>query len=409
MKKSIIPEKAVFRAFNDYAKVISKTATETETENKKRAFDISIIHVESGRENEKRLETAIATIRAAVNTYKMYMSDDERKAYSNRLNMAINGYKDAARGVSGWIDFINMSDAEKLDLATAKARAAAVKQAEKSGKKTADCMQFSDDAAQAALMFMCFEMAEKSDRAPESILSYTAQKVIYDSMYRAFGRKDRETTIDDAESIDKQLYIGRAYIPAAEKTTIVRDTYNEILTELKPRDREKAARLLSMMKDGYSIEQAAEKLNVSTATGYNLFNRIASAAAIVKENDAESARIDFDIEKEAETVNNIVTMESWKAPKAPKALKAPKAAVTFKETEHAPVNFDADAARREHAFMYYCDAEKARAAYKRRAKKSDAAPVEKMTFEKWLIKYKGYSKERAADVARRAWIDDRIK
>ena len=365
MKNSIIPEKAVFRAFNDYAKVISKTTTETETENKKRAFDISLIHVESGRENEKRLETAKANIRAAVNTYKMYMSDDERKAYSNRLNMAIKAYIDAVRGVRGWIDFINMSDAEKLELATAKARAAAVKQAEKSGKKTADCMQFSDDAAQAALIFMCFEMTEKSDRAPESILSYTAQKVIYDNMYRAFGRKDRETTIDDAESIDKQLYIGRAYIPAAEKTTIVRDTYNEILTELKPRDRERAARLLTMMKDGYSIEQAAEKLNVSTATGYNLFNRIASAAAIVKEQDSESAATEKAIEKDYNMLINRVTRESWRRKETPKAPKetAPKM-VTFKETEQAPVDFDEYAARREYAFMFYADAEKARAAYK---------------------------------------------
>lgn len=363
MKKNTISKKAVFAAFNAYSKVISKTTTAGERENARRAFEIAIIHVESGRESEKRLETAKANIRAAVNTYKMYMTVTEKRIYSHKLENALKEYRDAARGVQGWIDFINMSDAEKLDLATAKARAAAVKQAEKSGKKSADCMQFSDDAAQAALMFMCFEMTEKSDRAPESILSYIAQKVIYDSMYRSLGRKDRETTIDDAESIDKQLYIGRAYIPAAEKTTIVRDTYNEIITELKPRDRERAARLLSMMKDGYSIEQAAEKLNVSTATGYNLFNRIASAASIVKENDAESARIDYAIERETETVNNIVTMERWKAPKAPKALKAPKA-VTFKETEQAPVDFDEYAARREYAFMFYCDAEKARAAYK---------------------------------------------
>lgn len=312
MKKSVIIEKSVFSAFNAYVKAISKTTTATERENARRAFEIAIIHVESGRENEKRVESARAAIRAAVNNYHMYMTIDEKRKYSNKLENALKEYRDAARGVESWNTYINMSAAEKLAFATAKARAQAVKQAEKAGKRAADYMQYADDAAQAALMYLEYDIKEKTDRAAESVLSYIAAKELSANTYRGGGRKDRETTIDDAESIDKQLYIGRAYIPAPEKHVIIQDTFTEIIKELKPRDRERAARLLTMIKDGYSIEQAAEKLNVSRATGFNLFNRIISAAAIVKEQDRDSAALEYDIDRERETENNVKVMKSWK-------------------------------------------------------------------------------------------------
>ena len=374
MKKSTITEKAVFAAFNAYSKAISKTATETERENTRRAFEIAIIHVESGRESEKRLETAKANIRAAVNTYKMYMTVTENRVYSHKLENALKEYRDAARGIESWNTYINMSYDEKLAFATEKARAQAVKQSEKAGKSAADYMQYSDDAAQAALMYIEYEMKEKSERAAESILSYIAAKTLSNNVYRGGGRKGKETTIDNDDdneneigNTDKLLYIGRAYIPNATKTTIVHDTYNEIIKELKPRDRERAARLLSMMKDGYSIEQAAERLNISRRTGFYLFNRIASAAAIVKEQDSESAAIEKTIEKDCNMRINKETRESWKRKETPETPKetAPKA-VTFKETAQAPIDFDEYAARREYAFIFYCDAEKARAAYKRK-------------------------------------------
>lgn len=365
MKNSIIPESALFASFNAYAKAISKSTTATERENARRAFDMAILHVESGRACESKTEQARAKIRAAVNAFTMYMTTTEKRAYSNKLENALKEYRDAARGVNGWIEFINMSADEKLTFATAKARAQAVKQAEKAGKKSADYMQYSDDAAQAALLYIMFDMKEKTDRAPESVLSYMAAKTMTDNVYRGNGRKDRETTIDDSDSIDSLLYIRRAYIPDSKRETIVHDTYSEILKELKPRDRERAARLLSMMKDGYSIEQAAERLNVSRATGFNLFNRIASAAAIVKEQDSESALINFDIAKEQETEHNVSVMESWKAKETEHAPKA-ESACAFKETESKPrAVFDIEQARRDNAFLLYCDSEKARAAGKR--------------------------------------------
>ena len=220
------------------------------------------------------------------------------------LDAAITGYKAAARAVSGWQVWIDASEEDRFKLAQGKARARAVKFSEKIGKSPADILQFAEDAAQEAIMFIYYDMEKASERCPESILSFIAGKYISSYYYRSAGRNGREEDIDGRENIDAYLYSKNVFGPGPESSLLALDHEEEIIGELKSKYRNEARIIIKALKAGYNQSEIASLLGTSQQVINYRLQTIKAAARIVEANDAESSSLLRLIGSDEKTIAN---------------------------------------------------------------------------------------------------------
>ena len=218
------------------------------------------------------------------------------------LDNAINEYTESKRALDGWKSWIESSDEDRRRLAIEKARGRADVHAKKRGINPADVMQYAEDAAEEALMFIYFDMEEATTRAPESILAFIAGKYISNYSYRGQGRNDREESIDEKESLDAFLYGRNIFGPGPEAALLANDTREEILNELKPAARRDAAIIIDMLYNGYNQTEIAARLGTSQQVISYRIKNIHAAARIVEENN----RGDIELEKRIESDENML-------------------------------------------------------------------------------------------------------
>ena len=221
-----------------------------------------------------------------------------------KLDAALAGYKAAARAVDGWQVWIDASEEDRFKLAQEKARARAVKFSEKTGKSPADVMQFAEDAAQEAIMFIYYDMENASERCPESILSFIAGKYISSLFYRSAGRNGREEDIDGREDIDAFLYNKNVFGPGPESSLLALDHMEEIISEIKSKYQEESRIIIKALQAGYNQTEIASLLGTSQQVINYRIQQIKAAARIVEKNDAESSSLLRKIESDEKTLAN---------------------------------------------------------------------------------------------------------
>ena len=222
------------------------------------------------------------------------------------LDKAIKEYAESKRAIDGWESWIGMNDDEsRAKLAQEKARARAVKFADKIGKSPESVMQFAEDAAQEAIMFIYYDMESASERCPESILSFIAGKYISSYYYRSAGRNGREEDIDGREDIDAFLYGKNVFGPGPESALIELDTIEEIISEIKPKYLQESRFIIDAMKAGYNQTEIASAMNTSQQVINYRIQQIKAAARIVTERDRDSAEIERRIESDENTLFNM--------------------------------------------------------------------------------------------------------
>lgn len=231
------------------------------------------------------------------------------------LDVAIQELKSAARAAAGWEKWIDSSDEDRRRLAIEKARGRADVHAKKRGKNPADVMQYAEDAAEEALMYIYFDMIDATTRGPESILALVAGKYISNYSYRGQGRNGHEESIDEKESIDAFLYSKNVFGPGPEAALLANDTKNEIIAELKSKYREEAAVIIDMLSAGYTQEEVAAATGKSQQVISYRLTQIKAAARIVTEKDKESAEIEKRIESDENTLYNMAIRNGQRWPK----------------------------------------------------------------------------------------------
>lgn len=399
-------ENRFFQAFNAYSKAMSK-GTEKGIENARTVFDAAFIHAISEKEAVKRVDRRKEKIRIVCETYKPGMITDEKNNYNRKLSQAVKDFNNAARGVLTWENWNNADDNERYNIIKRLTKSQAHKQAKNNGRPDQEYVQFIDDVVNDVYISVCYEMTEPDGNGIESIISYKSAERLSYYVYRATGRKDRETTIDDPETIDNTLYIEHVYFPAADKQLMIDSTISAIIENMKDRDKKAAAELIKHLTlNNGNVKAAAADMGKAYTTIIDLYKRIMNAAAIVSETGKELSSLEYDIDRETETINNILTMERWKAKKAV-YMRPVNNVVSFKE----PVNIipcETDNTDK------YIDAAAVRAWYEkqkgiRQLLDNDKPKQKKLTYESWLIDVKGVSAEKAAEMARAAWKDYRIK
>lgn len=229
-----------------------------------------------------------------------------------KLDAAISNLKSATRAADGWKKWIDSSDEDRRRLAIEKARGRADVHAKKRGINPADVMQYAEDAAEEALMFIYFDMEEATPRAPESILAFIAGKYISNYSYRGQGRNDREESIDEKESLDAFLYGKNIFGPGPEAALLTNDTREEIINELKPAARRDAAIIIDMLYNGYNQTEIAARLGTSQQVISYRIKNIQAAARIVEENNRRDAELEKQIESDENMLYNLLTRKSWK-------------------------------------------------------------------------------------------------
>lgn len=228
------------------------------------------------------------------------------------LDVAISNLKSAARAADGWEKWIESSDEDRRRLAVEKARGRADVHAKKRGINPADVMQYAEDAAEEALMYIYFDIIDATTRGPESILAFIAGKYISAYNYQNGGRNGREESIDEKESIDAFLYSKNVFGPGPEAALLANDTKNEILAELKSKYREEAAIIIDMLSAGYTQEEIAAATGKSQQVISYRLNQIRAAAAIVEENNRRDSLTEKQIESDENTLYNMAIRKSWK-------------------------------------------------------------------------------------------------
>lgn len=222
-----------------------------------------------------------------------------------KLDIAIKAYHESNRAVTGWENWIESSAEDRYKLAIEKARSQAAKQAKKAGREMSDYMQFAEDAAQDAIIFICYELTETTNRAPESILSYIAAKKINQYVYFSGDRNGREENIDAQENIDAFLYSKNVFGPGPEKAVLMEDAQEEIISELKEKYQDQSRIIIAALKAGYNQEEIASRLGVNQSTISRRIDSIKAAAATARKAQEESNRIERQIESDENTLYNM--------------------------------------------------------------------------------------------------------
>ena len=212
--------------------------------------------------------------------------------------------KNDERAVNGWQSWIDSDDESRAKLAQEKARNACIKFADRIGESPADVLQFADDAAQEAIMFIYYEMEDASEHAPESILSFIAGKYISNYYYRSAGRNGKDESMEEYESIDSFLYSHNVFGPCPENALLALDSMEEIISEIKPKYREESRIIIDALKAGYNQTEIASALGTSQQVINYRLQQIKAAARIVTERDKASASLEKAIQEERETEHN---------------------------------------------------------------------------------------------------------
>lgn len=212
--------------------------------------------------------------------------------------------KNDERAVNGWQSWIDSDDESRAKLAQEKARNACIKFADRIGESPADVLQFADDAAQEAIMFIYYEMEDASEHAPESILSFIAGKYISNYYYRSAGRNGKDESMEEYESIDSFLYSHNVFGPCPENALLALDSMEEIISEIKPKYQEESRIIIDALKAGYNQTEIASALGTSQQVINYRLQQIKAAARIVTERDKASASLEKAIQEERETEHN---------------------------------------------------------------------------------------------------------
>jgi len=220
------------------------------------------------------------------------------------LDKAINEYAESKRAFDGWQSWIGMNDESRAKLAQEKARNACIKFAQRIGKSPVDVLQFAEDAAQEAIMFIYYDMENASERCPESILSFIAGKYISSYYYRSAGRNGKDESIEEYENIDSFLYSHNAFGPGPENALLALASLEEIISELKPKYQEESRIIIDGLKAGYNQSEIAIMLGTSQQVINYRLQQIKAAARIVEKNDAESSSLLRLIESDEKTLAN---------------------------------------------------------------------------------------------------------
>lgn len=231
------------------------------------------------------------------------------------LDAAIQELKSAARAADGWEKWIVSSDEDRRRLAVEKARGRADIHAKKRGLNPADVMQYAEDAAEEALIYIYFDMIDATTRGPESILAFIAGKYISSYNYRNGGRNGREESIDEKESIDAFLYSKNVFGPGPEAALLANDTKAEIIAEIKSKYREEAAIIIDMLSAGYTQEEIAAATGKSQQVVSYRLQQIKAAAAIVIEREKEAASLEKEISSDENTLYNMAIRRGQRWPK----------------------------------------------------------------------------------------------
>ena len=227
------------------------------------------------------------------------------------LDNAIVELKNAERAVDGWKSWIVMNDNERMKTAQEKARSACIKFADRIGKSPVDVLQFVDDAANDAIIYIYYDM-DATERAPESILSYIAGKYISSYYYRSAGRNGKDESMEEYENIDAFLYGKNVFGPGPEAALLANDTKEEILLEVKSKYRYEAAIIIDMLSDGYTQEEIAAALSLSQQVISYRLQQIKAAARIVEENNRRDSLTEKQIESDENALYNMAIRKSWK-------------------------------------------------------------------------------------------------
>ncbi len=220
------------------------------------------------------------------------------------LDVAIKEYAESKRALDGWKSWNDASDDERMKTAQEKARNACIRFAQRIGKSPASVLQFAEDAAQEAIMFIYYEMEDASEHAPESILSFIAGKYISSYYYRSAGRNGKDESMEEYESIDSFLYSHNVFGPGPESALLELDTMEEIIGEIKPKYQEESRFIIDMLKAGYNQTEIASAMDTSQQVINYRIQQIKAAARIVTERDKTSASIEKAIQEERETEHN---------------------------------------------------------------------------------------------------------
>lgn len=221
------------------------------------------------------------------------------------LDNAIKEYAESKRALDGWESWIDSDDESRAKLAQEKARTACIKFAQRIGKSPASVLQFAEDAAQEAIIFIYYEMEEASERAPESILSFVAGKYISSYYYRSAGRNGKDDSLDEYENIDSFLYSHNVFGHSPENALLALDSLEEIISEIKPKYQEESRIIIDGLKAGYTQTEIASAMNTSQQVINYRLQQIKAAARIVNERDRESAEIERRIESDENMLFNM--------------------------------------------------------------------------------------------------------
>lgn len=221
------------------------------------------------------------------------------------LDNAIKEYAESNRAVDSWQSWIDSDDESRAKFAQEKARNAAIKFSQRIGKSPASVLQFAEDAAQEAIMFIYYEMEDASERAPGSILSFIAGKYISSYFYRSAGRNGKTESMEEYENIDAFLYGKTVFGPGPESALLEHDTMEEIISEIKPKYQEESRFIIDALKAGYNQTEIASAMNTSQQVINYRIQQIKAAARIVTERDKASAEIERRIESDENMLYNM--------------------------------------------------------------------------------------------------------
>lgn len=232
------------------------------------------------------------------------------------LDVSIRAWRKASRAVAGWDRFFEMSEEDVVELAKSKAAAQAVKQAEKRGKHTADVMQYSEDAAQEALLHL-YTMDTPTEYGPESILSFKAGEYISAAMYRGLGRNGREDRIDaeSPEALDGYLYNNHVFGPGPEEAILKEERIDEAIQELKEKHRAEARLIIDALRAGFTQEEIAITLGCTQSKISKRLAQLKAAAEIARKNDAESSSLLRQIESDENILGNLTIRNGQRRPR----------------------------------------------------------------------------------------------